>query len=63
MPIIEINLFEGRTVEQKQSLIAAVTKAVTTTLDVPGPNVRIMIRELTKDNFGIDGKTARAIGR
>jgi len=63
MPIIEVNMFEGRTAEQKQTLIAAMTGVVTDTLGVPAENVRIIIRELSKDDFGIGGKTARAQGR
>ncbi|QAA92646.1 2-hydroxymuconate tautomerase [Pollutimonas thiosulfatoxidans] len=63
MPIIEVNMFEGRTSQQKREMISAVTQAVAQTLDVPETNVRIIIRELSKDNFGIGGKTAFELGR
>lgn len=63
MPIIEVNLFEGRTVEQKRRLIESMTRAVVDSLDVPGDNVRIILRELSKDDLGIGGRTARDRGR
>ncbi len=63
MPVIEVNLFEGRTVDQKRRLIAAVTEAVAETLGVPGDNIRIIVRDLSKENFGVGGKTALDLGR
>jgi len=63
MPIIEVNLFEGRSVDQKRQLIAAMTDAVVESIAVPRENVRIILRELDKDDFGIGGKTATDIGR
>lgn len=63
MPIIEVNIFEGRTGQQKRDMISAVTQAVARTLDVPDANVRIIIRELNKEDFGIGGKTALELGR
>ncbi len=63
MPIIEVNLFEGRTVEKKRELIAALTDAAVRTLDVPAQNVRVILRELSKDDFGIAGRSARETGR
>jgi 4-oxalocrotonate tautomerase len=63
MPIIEVNLFEGRTVDQKRDLIAALTDAAVRTLAVPPQNVRVILREMSKDDFGIAGKSARDSGR
>jgi 4-oxalocrotonate tautomerase len=63
MPIIEINLFEGRTTEQKRQLIAKVTDAVTESIGVPRTNVRIILRELEPVNFGIGGQSAADLGR
>lgn len=63
MPIIEVNLFEGRSAEQKRQLISAMTEAVVASIDVPAQNVRIILRELDKDDFGIGGRTATELGR
>ncbi len=63
MPIIEVNLFEGRSAQQKQDLIVGLTQATALALGVPTDNIRIIIRELEKENFGIGGKTALELGR
>ncbi|PUA20351.1 2-hydroxymuconate tautomerase family protein [Glaciimonas sp. PCH181] len=57
MPIIEIHLMEGRTVHQKRALIAGITDAVTTALDVKPEQVRILIDELLPEHFAVSGKT------
>lgn len=49
MPIICINLLEGRTKEQKVRLVKEVTEAVSRTIDVPTDKVSILLNERTKD--------------
>jgi 4-oxalocrotonate tautomerase len=56
MPIVEINLIEGRPPEKKRSLIASVTDAVVETLDVPRETVRVLIREVPPENWGVAGR-------
>lgn len=63
MPIVQVNMIEGRTDEQKEKLIVEVTKAVVTALDAPQESVRVMISEYPKTQFGIGGKTAKQLGR
>lgn len=58
MPIIEMHLLEGRTVEQKRRAVAAITTAVTESLDVIPEQVRILITEHGVENFSVAGKTA-----
>lgn len=58
MPIIQIHLMEGRSVQQKRSLVKEVTAAVSATLDVKPEQVRILIDELDPEHFSIAGKTA-----
>ncbi len=55
MPFVQVTMIEGRTAEQKHALIAAVTEAVTTTLDVPADRVRMAIHEVGPDDWGIGG--------
>lgn len=58
MPIIQINMLEGRTVEQKRNAVAAITEAVCRTLSVRPEQVRIMINELAVEHFAVGGETA-----
>ncbi len=58
MPIIEMHLLEGRTVEQKRKAAAAITGAVVDSLGVRPEQVRILITEHGLDDFSVGGKTA-----
>lgn len=57
MPFIELNIAEGRTVEQKAAAVATITDAVVRTLDVRPEQVRILINEVSPENFAIAGET------
>ena len=56
MPIIEISMFEGRTLEQKRALVEKVTDAVVETINTDRKAVRILIREMSKENWAIAGQ-------
>lgn len=58
MPIIEMHLLEGRTVEQKRKAAAAITAALTESLGVKPEQVRILITEHGYEDFSVAGKTA-----
>ncbi|WP_309639142.1 2-hydroxymuconate tautomerase [Methylibium sp.] len=58
MPIIEIHMLEGRTVQQKRAMVSGITEAVTFALGVRADQVRILIDELATEHFAVDGKTA-----
>jgi 4-oxalocrotonate tautomerase len=58
MPIIEMHLLEGRTVEQKRKAAAAITAALTESLGVRPDQVRILITEHGYEDFSVGGKTA-----
>jgi len=57
MPIIQLNLAKGRTVEERAAAMAAITDAVVRTLAVRPEQVRIQINEVSPENFSIGGKT------
>jgi len=63
MPIIQINLMEGRSDEQKERLISEVTDACVRSLDAPQASVRIIINEMPKQHFGIGGESAKKLGK
>lgn len=56
MPIIEVTLIEGRSVEKKVKMVKAVTDAVVESLDAPRDSVRIIIREVPKWHFAAGGE-------
>lgn len=56
MPYISIETFEGKTAEQKKALIAEVTRAVVSTLEVPVEAVSIVIKDIPRSNWGQGGK-------
>jgi 4-oxalocrotonate tautomerase len=57
MPIIEVNMLEGRTVSQKRAMVAAITDSVVATLGVPPDSVRVLIREMHPEHFAVGGVT------
>ena len=63
MPIIQFNLLEGRTVEQKRALARRVTETVVDVLGVKPENVRILIHEIGGEDFSVGGVTASQNGK
>ncbi|MNN35798.1 2-hydroxymuconate tautomerase [compost metagenome] len=55
MPIIEMHMIEGRTDEQKRRVAAAVTAAVSESLDCSPETVRILITEHRQEEFYVAG--------
>jgi 4-oxalocrotonate tautomerase len=55
MPTIHINMFEGRTLDQKRKMVAAVTEAVEKSLDVKPETVQIIITESPKHHVAVGG--------
>ena len=56
MPFVKIEMFGGRTVDQKRTLVASVTEAVCTSIDCPPAAVWVSIEEKSKDNWGAAGQ-------
>lgn len=63
MPIAIINLMEGRDDAKKALLIEKVTEAICDSIGAPIETVRVILNEVPKTQFGIAGKTAKALGR
>lgn len=51
MPLVEIHLLEGRSPEQKKSLLRAVTQAVHESLGAPLETIRVWIQEMPAAEF------------
>ena len=59
MPIAQLYIIEGRTDEQKETLIQEVSEAMARSLDAPMDRIRVMITEMPKQHFGIGGQSGR----
>lgn len=56
MPIIHVNLIEGRPTEKVTKLIEKITDATVETLDAPRESVRVLVTEIPATHWGIAGK-------
>lgn len=56
MPTVSIEMFPGRTPEQKQKLVAAVTEAVVDALGVSRDLVRVKLYEIERYNSATGGQ-------
>jgi 4-oxalocrotonate tautomerase len=56
-------MMQGRTDEQKKAVIEKVTQAIMEAVAAPRENVRVIIQEIPKTQWGIGGKTAHDLGR
>ena len=57
MPLVTIEMFEGRTIEQKKELVRDITDAVMK-LNVPAEAVHVLIKDVPKHNWADGGKLA-----
>ena len=55
MPIVQIDMLEGRTLEQKRALAKKVTEAIVETAQCPAEAVTIVIRESAKEHIAKAG--------
>lgn len=63
MPIVQVNMMEGRSDEQKEAVIREVTEALVRAVGAPRESVRVLINEMPKQHFGIGGVSAKKLGR
>jgi 4-oxalocrotonate tautomerase len=56
MPLIQVTMVQGRTVEQKHALIRALTDAMSDSIGTPKDRIRVAIYEITADEWGIGGE-------
>jgi 4-oxalocrotonate tautomerase len=58
MPLITVHMFEGRTVEQKRELVAAITEAVVRITKTTPEATTIVIQDVARENWATAGKLA-----
>jgi 4-oxalocrotonate tautomerase len=56
MPIIHVNLMEGRPKEKVAEVIENITTTVAETLDAPVESIRVLVTEIPKTHWGKAGK-------
>ena len=55
MPVIQITISQGRSVEQKRELIKVLTKETARIMKAQDEKIRILIYEVSKENWGNAG--------
>ncbi|MFO7875800.1 MAG: 2-hydroxymuconate tautomerase [Desulfovermiculus sp.] len=58
MPIVQVEILEGRDVEKKRKMAEEVTDAISRNLECPREAVTIVIREISKEHLARAGKLA-----
>jgi 4-oxalocrotonate tautomerase len=58
MPLIQVNMLEGRPPEKVKELIENLTDTVSETLGAPKQSVRVLVTEMPKTHWGIAGVPA-----
>jgi 4-oxalocrotonate tautomerase len=56
MPTLNVQLFEGRTVEQKRQFVTEVTRVTCETLGCSAGSVDIIITDVKKEDWATGGK-------
>jgi 4-oxalocrotonate tautomerase len=57
VPLIHVDLLEGRSAEQHAALIRGLTDATVAALGADPQTVRVVIHEMTPQTYGIGGET------
>lgn len=55
MPILQVELLKGRTIEQKRSMVEKVTQALVETVNCKQEDVKIIIREMELEDYAVGG--------
>lgn len=59
MPVIQVNLLEGRNEQQKQEFIEEVTDLAEDVLDARRKGVRVLFYEVAPTDWGIAGQSVK----
>ncbi len=55
MPIVHINMFKGRTLDQRREMVKEVTESIVKTLKCDKEAVRIIVNEVEKEDVSVGG--------
>jgi 4-oxalocrotonate tautomerase len=57
MPLVKIDLIEGKSIEQKNDLIKEISNSFKI-IGIPSDKVHVILNEIKKENWGFDGVPA-----
>jgi 4-oxalocrotonate tautomerase len=55
MPIINVQILEGRTTEKISDVIRNITNTVSETLEAPKESIRVIVTEIPNTHWGVAG--------
>ena len=55
MPVVTVQMWPGRTVEQKRKLVSAITDAMIEHADAKPTNLHVIIHDVPLENWGLGG--------
>lgn len=61
MPLVYINIMEGRPKEKIEKMISGVSHAIADALEADINTVRIMVNEMQDHQYGVGGKTMNVV--
>lgn len=56
MPIVQIEMLSGRSLEQKRAMVKEITDSLVKTINCKPEAVRIIIKEMEKENYAVADK-------
>ena len=56
MPVIHIELWEGRSLEQKRELVEVLTRETARIMGTEADSIYVVIAEVKKENWGAGGR-------
>ncbi|HXZ90599.1 MAG TPA: 2-hydroxymuconate tautomerase family protein [Candidatus Dormibacteraeota bacterium] len=61
MPVVIVEMWEGRTSEQKEKLIRSITRAFEESIGTKPESLQIIIHDVPKSNWGTKGEQAAKV--
>jgi 4-oxalocrotonate tautomerase len=58
VPIIRVEMYEGRSLDQKRELVDVLTREASRILKCGPDQVHVVIENISKENWGLGGKLA-----
>jgi 4-oxalocrotonate tautomerase len=58
MPVVTVQMYEGRSIDQKRELVAAITKAMVDIAKTTPDQVHVIIQDVARSNWAQSGKLA-----
>jgi len=55
VPVVTVQLWEGRTLEQKRALVAAITQAMVEHADAKPDGLHVILQEIPRENWARAG--------